>query len=119
MRILLVDNNEKFLDSLSRFISSFPSMNIIGKTSNGKTALEMCSRLNPDLVMMEINLPEMSGFDTTKLMKSLNNPPGILLLSFNDEPEYTLESINCGADGYLAKSEINSGLFRQISSISM
>jgi two-component system NarL family response regulator len=117
LRILLVDNNEKFLESLSRFISSFPSVSIIGKTSNGKTALEMCSRLNPDLVLMDITLPGMSGFETTRRMKSLNNPPRILLLSFNDEPEYTLESINSGADGYLAKSEINSGLFRQISSI--
>jgi DNA-binding NarL/FixJ family response regulator len=90
---------------------------IIGKASDGKSAVELCSKLNPDLVMMDITLPGMSGFETTKMMKSLTKPPRILLLSFNNEPEYTVESINSGADGYLAKSEINSGLFRQISSI--
>ncbi|HSD62849.1 MAG TPA: response regulator transcription factor [Ignavibacteriaceae bacterium] len=117
MRILLVDASEKFLISLSSFIDSFPSVNIIGKTSNGKSALEMCSRLNPDLVMMDITLPGMSGFETAKMMKSLRNPPRIFALSFSDEPEYTVESINSEADGYLTKFEISSGLFRQISSI--
>ncbi len=115
--MLLVDDNENFLESLNRFICSYPSIKIVGKASNGASALEMCSRLNPDLVMMDVKMPGMNGFETARSMKLLKNPPRILLLSFNDNPEYTVESINSGADGYIAKSEISSGLFRQISSI--
>jgi DNA-binding NarL/FixJ family response regulator len=62
-------------------------------------------------------MPGINGFETTRLIKSLNNAPRILLLSFNDNPEYRVESIKSGADGYLAKSEISSGLLRHISSI--
>jgi two-component system response regulator DegU len=117
LRVLLVDDNENFLESLIRYMRIFPSVNIVGKASNGEAALELCSKLTPDLVMMDIRMPGMSGFEAARTMKTLNNPPRILLLSFNDNPEYIIETINSGADGYIAKSEINSGLFRQISSI--
>lgn len=117
MRVLLVDDNENFLEALEKYVGSFPSIKVVGEASNGETALKMCVKLNPDLVMMDIKMPGMSGFEAARSMKSLKNPPRILLLSFNDNPEYKVESINSGADGYIAKSEISSGLFRQISSI--
>jgi len=117
LRVLLVDDNESFLESLTRLISSFPSVTIIGKTISGESALEMCERLNPDLVIMDIKMPGVSGFEASRLMKNLNYPPRILLISFNDEPEYLFESLSAGADGYMAKSDISTGLFRRISSI--
>ena len=117
MRVLLVDDNKNFLESLSRFLGPYPAIEIIGKVSDGKAALEICSRLNPELVMMDIRIPGINGFETARIMKTLENPPRILLLSFNDETEYLAESLSSGADGYLAKSDIISELFRQLSSI--
>jgi DNA-binding NarL/FixJ family response regulator len=98
-------------------MSSFTSVTIIGKAITGESALEICKKLLPDLVIMDIKMPGISGFETTKLMKTLNYPPRILLISFNDEPEYLFESLSAGADGYMTKSEISTGLFRSISSI--
>jgi DNA-binding NarL/FixJ family response regulator len=117
LRVLLVDDNESFLESLTRLISSFPSVTIIGKTISGESALGMCERLKPDLIIMDIKMPGISGFEAARLMKNLNYPPRILLISFNNEPEYLFESLSAGADGYMTKSEISTGLFRRISSI--
>ena len=117
MRVLLVDDNERFLEALIKYVKTFPFVTIVGKASSGEEAVRFCHKLSPDLVLMDIKMPGMNGFEATNRIKSLKNPPRVLLLSFNDNPEYRNESLNSGADGYLAKSEISSGLLRQISSI--
>lgn len=117
MRILLVDDNESFLETLERFVNTFPNVIIVGKTTSGEQAVKMCGKLKPDLVLMDVKMPGLNGFEAARIIKSMDNPPRILLLSFNDHPEYRLEAVSSGADGYLSKSEINSGLLRQISSI--
>ncbi len=117
MRILLVDDNEDFLKTLARFVATFPGVEISGKAASGEEAVKLCRSLNPDLVLMDIKMPGLNGFEAARIMKSLDNPPRILLLSFNDHPEYSLEAVSAGADGYLSKAEISSGLLRQISSI--
>lgn len=117
MRILLVDDNENFLETLIRYVATFPGFEIAGKAASGEEAVKLCRKLNPDLVLMDIKMPGLNGFDAARIIKSLENPPRILLLSFNDHPEYRLEAVNAGADGYMSKAEISSGLLRQISSI--
>ncbi len=117
MRVLLVDDNEKFLETLVRYVATFPNVKIAGKAVSGEEAVKLCGKLKPDLVLMDVKMPGLNGFEAAKIMKSLINPPRILLLSFNDQPEYRLEALSAGADGYLSKAEISSGLLRQISSI--
>jgi DNA-binding NarL/FixJ family response regulator len=117
LRVLLVDDNEKFIETLAGYIETFPSVQIVGKARSGEEAVNLTSKLKPDLILMDIQMPGLSGFETTRLLKASENPPRILLLSFNNSPLYKSESIKAGADGYLVKSEINSGLLRTISSI--
>ncbi len=117
MRILIVDDNESFLETLEKFVNTLPNVEVVGKVDSGQQAVKICSKLNPDLVLMDIKMPGLNGFEAARIIKSMENPPRILLLSFNDHPEYRIESVNAGADGYLSKSEISSGLLRQISSI--
>lgn len=117
MRVLLVDDNENFIETLAGYIKTFPAVEIVGKAGSGEEAVKLSSKLKPDLVLMDIQMPGLSGFETTRLLKSTENPPRILLLSFNSNPLYKSESIKAGADGYLEKSDINSGLLRKITSI--
>ena len=117
MRILIVDDNESFLETLEKFVSSLPNVDVVGKVASGEQAVNICSKLKPDLVLMDIKMPGLNGFEAARIIKSMDNPPRILLLSFNDHPQYRIESVKAGADGYLSKSDISSGLLRQISSI--
>jgi DNA-binding NarL/FixJ family response regulator len=117
LRVLLVDDNENFLETLTGFVKTFPSVEIVGRAGSGENAVKLVSKLKPDLVLMDVAMPGISGFETTRLLKSFENPPRILLLSFSDTPEYRNESVKAGADGYLAKTDISSGLLRTISSI--
>ena len=117
MRVLLVDDNENFLETLTGFVKTFPFVEIVGRAISGENAVKLVSKLKPDLVLMDVVMPGISGFETTRLLKSFENPPRILLLSFSDNPEYRSESLKAGADGYLAKTDISSGLLRTISSI--
>jgi DNA-binding NarL/FixJ family response regulator len=117
LRILIVDDNESFLETLEKFVNTLPNVEVVGKVVSGEQAVKLCSKLKPDLVLMDIKMPGLNGFEAARIIKSMENPPRILLLSFNDHPQYRVESVNAGADGYLSKSEISSGLPRQISSI--
>ena len=117
MRVLLVDDNENFLKTLVRYVATFPNVEIAGKVASGEEAVKLCGKLKPDLVLMDVKMPGLDGFEAARIIKTLDNPPRILLLSFNDHPEYRLEALSAGADGYLSKAEISSGLLRQISSI--
>ena len=117
LRVLLVDDNENFLETLVRYVATFPNVKIAGKSASGEEAVKLCDKLKPDLVLMDVKMPGLNGFEAARIMKSLDYPPRILLLSFNDHPEYRLEALSAGADGYMSKTEISSGLLRQISSI--
>ncbi|MCR2805196.1 response regulator [Paenibacillus soyae] len=103
IRILIADDHKMVRRGLQLFLSSQKDIQLVGEASNGQEALELVSALAPDIVLMDIHMPGMSGIEATqRLTASHPNVKVIVLTSFTDQ-DHALPAIRAGAKGYLLK----------------
>lgn len=110
IRTLLVDDSPQFLEATKRFLSSDPHIEIVGSTLSGKEALEKIATLNPDLVLIDLAMPDMNGLETTRQIKALPGAPQVIILTLYDNQEYRTAGQAVQADGFIAKSELGANL---------
>jgi DNA-binding NarL/FixJ family response regulator len=110
VRTLLVDDSPEFLGAAARFLAADPQIEIVGSALSARQAIEEAARLRPDLVLMDIAMPEMNGFAATRHIKEQPNPPRIIVLTLYDNDEYRAQAQAVGADGFVAKSEFGTQL---------
>lgn len=103
IRVLLVDNHPLVLDGLRAVLETYDDIDIAGAASNARVALEMALAVNPDVVLMDINMPLLNGIDAIELFKRQLPNVCILMLSMHDSREYISTSIMRGASGYILK----------------
>ena len=117
IRVLLVDDNPDFIVALTRFLSSDVQIEIVGHTSSAKEALEKTSYLNPDLVIMDLAMPEMNGLEATRYIKARSGAPQVIILTLHENIEYRYASRSVAADGFVVKSELGVELLPLIHSL--
>src|SRR5262249_35319138 len=105
LRLLLVDDSWAFLGSADHFLSMDPDLQIIGCVSSGQEAIEQAELLKPDLVLMDVAMPTMSGLAAARRIKTLANGPRLILMSVHDYPAYRAEAQAAGAVGFLGKAD--------------
>ncbi len=103
VRIGIVEDQAGVAESLKKLINRAPGLQVIGTYPNGETALEQIPRHKPDLVLMDIGLPGMSGIECVRSLKALLPALPIIMLTVYDEGEYLFDSLKAGASGYLLK----------------
>ncbi|NKW09524.1 response regulator transcription factor [Ochrobactrum tritici] len=103
IRVLLVDNHPLVLDGLRAVLETYDDIDIAGAASNARAALELALSVNPDVVLMDINMPLLNGIDAIELFKKQLPGIRILMLSMHDSREYISTSIMRGASGYVLK----------------
>src|ERR1035437_7878940 len=103
-KIILVDDHEIFRQSLKSLITIENITTVIGEASNGQEFLELLDHLQPDLVLMDIDMPEMNGLEATQ--KAMIHRPDLKIIAFTmyRDDEYILRMKELGAKGYLIKS---------------
>ncbi|RIX51186.1 DNA-binding response regulator [Paenibacillus nanensis] len=103
IRILIADDHKMVRRGLQLFLSSQPDIQIVGEAATGQEALELAAALQPDIVLMDIHMPGMSGIEATQqLTASLPKVKVMILTSFTDQ-DHALPAIRAGAKGYLLK----------------
>ena len=117
IRVLLVDDNPDFIAALDRFLSSDVQIDVVGRVLSAKEALENVGYLNPDLVIMDLTMPEMNGLDATRQLKALSQPPQVIILTLHESKEYCRASKSVAADGFVVKSELGVELLPLIHSM--
>jgi DNA-binding NarL/FixJ family response regulator len=105
IKILLADDQSLITESLDTFLSNYAEdMTVIGTASNGKEAVGITEKEHPDIILMDVLMPEMSGIEAAGVIKSKYPEIKIIMLSTYDEDEYVRAAILAGASGYLLKA---------------
>ena len=103
IRVLIVDDQKMIREGLKALIKAEDDIEIVGVAENGKQAIEQVESLNPDVVLMDMEMPGMNGMEATKAICQKTSPAKVLVLSTYDTQEYVSRSLSAGAMGYLLK----------------
>jgi len=114
IKILLVDDHPLFREGLKSRLSMDDEIEVIEEAENGKQALKVIENGNIDLVLMDINMPEMDGMYVLELIKEKDLDCKVLMLSMHDNKEYILAAMRYGANGYILKDVPGNELIRAI-----
>lgn len=117
IRIFLADDHAILRDGLKHILSGEGSMEIVGEAGNGKTAYEEIERLKPDIAVMDISMPILTGLEVTRLLRKYDNEVKIIILSRHDNEEYIQEAIKNGINGYILKDNAGEDLIRAIQEV--
>jgi len=103
IRLLIVDDHELVRVGLRQILADYPVIDIVGEAGDGETALRLSRQVWPDVVLLDICMPGLSGLETTARMKQARPSIGVLILSIHDSAPYPERLMDAGASGYLTK----------------
>jgi two-component system, NarL family, response regulator NreC len=117
VRILLADDHTIVRQGLKLILSAHTDLEIVGEAANGREAVELADKLRPDIVVMDVQMPELNGIEATKKMVAANPRMKILVLSMHKEAVYVREILRAGARGYILKDAIDTELLSAVRSV--
>lgn len=103
IKVLLVDDQQILAEGIKSVLETSKSIKVISIALDGAQAVEKCAELKPDVVLMDIRMPNMNGVVATKRIKETDDKIKIIILTTFDDSDYILSAINNGASGYLLK----------------
>lgn len=103
INVLIVDDHPLLRQGLSRLLELEGGINVVGQASNGVEALRLMDELEPDVLLLDINMPGMNGIDVAKTVRMEHPDTEVLVLTIHDNESYVNEMIRVGAKGYLLK----------------
>ena len=103
MRILVVDDHDLYRAGLESLLTAW-GQDVVGTATDGQGALEQARALRPDMILMDVNLPLVSGIEATRLIKAELPATRVVAISAHDDPDYAARALAGGAEGYVLKS---------------
>ena len=116
-RIVLADDHSLVRDGIRALLEEDANYEVIGEVSNGKEAVQMVLDKKPDLLIIDIRMPEMNGIEAVEELKKHSSTTKSIILSMHDSEEYILKSVNAGASGYLLKDTGKIEFLKAISTV--
>ena len=117
LRIMLAEDHLTVREGIKLLINSQPDMSIVGEVGDGIAAVKVAQRLVPDIVVMDVSMPKLSGFKATKRLKSVSPDVKILTLTRHNDEAYLRQLIESGASGYVLKQSSPNELIRAIRTV--
>jgi DNA-binding NarL/FixJ family response regulator len=114
IRVLIADEQPLFAKSLEAVLAYDERVEVVGRAANGREAVELTTSLTPDVVLMDINMPFMDGFEATRRIRASGSPAGVLVLTGSDSRADVVRAERAGADGFVAKARIGTDLLTAI-----
>src|SRR5918995_6956508 len=113
-RLAIVDDHELTRESLQNMLLDEADIEVVGEAANGREALLLCSRLRPEVVLMDVRMPEMDGLRSTIEIKRKYPKISVLMVTMHDNPDYLLEALRGGAAGYVLKDASQDQVVRAV-----
>ncbi|MFC5623441.1 response regulator [Algoriphagus winogradskyi] len=117
INVLIADDHQMFIDGLRALLKDLPGIKVVGEACNGKEAIRHCKENQVDLVIMDVNMPEMDGVEATKELSRTNKKLKILGLSMHRDRHFISDMLKSGASGYILKNTGKKDLVDAIHSI--
>jgi DNA-binding NarL/FixJ family response regulator len=105
IKIMLIDDNLTFLAAVRQFLATLPDIQVIAEAHNGTEALTLAARLKPELILLDIAMPEFNGLDVARAMQMWSQPPSIVFLSMHDSAAYREAAFDLGAQAFVGKAD--------------
>ena len=115
--ILIVDDHTLFREGLKTIIGRIARYEVVGEAGNGREALRLAEKLKPDLVLMDMSLPDQSGIELTAEMLKLSSKIRIVIVSMHSKVDYIVKAFQAGAKGYVAKESASEKLLQGIDTV--
>jgi two-component system response regulator NreC len=117
IRILLADDHQMVRQGFRLILVSQDDMEVVGETGNGREAVELARALKPDVVVMDVTMPELNGIEATRKIRDLSPHTRILALSVHKDSVYVRGIICAGAEGYLLKESADTDLLAAVRAV--
>src|SRR4051812_23753825 len=116
-RIILINEHLLFREGVKRSLQVEPSFEIVGEGTNGIEAIGLVDSLKPDIVLIDVNMPDMNGIDVTKRMVSHHPNTKVMILSMHADESHVLDSLKCGVSAYLIIGITSDELVRAVKQV--
>jgi two-component system response regulator NreC len=117
IRILLADDHSLVRHGFRMILSAQPDMEVAGEAGNGREAIDLAQKLKPDVVVMDVTMPELNGIEATRRLIELSPRTRVLALSMHKDAVYVREILRAGARGYLLKDSADADLLAAVRAV--
>ncbi|RKQ87753.1 LuxR family two component transcriptional regulator [Solirubrobacter pauli] len=114
IRVLLVDDDALVRSGLRMMLAGAPQVDVVGEADDGRGVLAAVDRHHPDVVLMDIRMPQLDGIEATRLLRAQPSPPEVIVLTTFDADELVLRALRAGAAGFLLKDTPPAEIVRAI-----
>jgi DNA-binding NarL/FixJ family response regulator len=117
LRIVLADDHEVVRRGVRSLVESHPGWEICGEATNGREAVELVARLNPDLSIVDMTMPELNGLETTQAIRASDPDADVIILTMHDSPDLWRQLREAGARDVILKSDAHDHLIAAIDAV--
>jgi DNA-binding NarL/FixJ family response regulator len=117
IRVVLADDNPVFRDGIRHLLSEHEWLQVVGAASHGAECIALVTEKQPDVVVVDLDMPDLNGFEVAKRIKCMPAHPPIIIVSLYNEPEYREGGENLGVYGYVAKDMVTTELVPLLQSL--
>lgn len=118
VRILIVDDNPRFRQGLRALLQAAPETEVAGEASTGGEAVALADHVQPDVILMDIKMPDLNGIDATRRILETSPHIGILMLTMVEDDDSVFAAMRAGARGYLLKGALKAEILRAVRGVS-
>lgn len=117
IKVMIADDHSLIREGLRQLLEFDGSIKVVGEAANGVECLDNLEKYNPEILLLDINMPEKNGIDVLKKMKEDKSPVKVLILTVHNELEYLLNAVDIGVEGYIMKDSDSSELKKAIRAV--